>query len=62
MLAVLLAVSVKVVVAVGNTMMFPEEPTGTTPLSIITEVAFDTFQFKLLEMPTLMLDGLAENE
>jgi len=55
----LLAVSVKVVVAVGNTMMFPEEPTGPTPLSIITEVAFDTFQLKLLEPPRLTLDGLA---
>jgi hypothetical protein len=60
--AALLAVSVKVVVAPGKTMLLPEEPTAPTPLSIITDVAFDTFQLKMLEPPRLILDGLAMKE
>jgi hypothetical protein len=43
-------------------MVFPEEPTGPTPLSIVTDVAFETFQLKLVEPPTVMLDGLAMKE
>jgi hypothetical protein len=31
-------------------------------LSIVTDVAFDTFQLKLVELPRLMLDGLAMKE
>jgi hypothetical protein len=60
--AALLAVSVKVVVAPGKTMLLPEEPTAPTPLSIVTDVAFDTFQLKMLEPPRLILDGLAMKE
>jgi hypothetical protein len=43
-------------------MMFPEEPTGPTLLSIVTDVAFETFQLKLAESPRLILDGLAVKE
>ena len=43
-------------------MVLPEEPTVPTPWLIDTEVAFETFQLKLLEPPTVMLDGLAMKE
>jgi hypothetical protein len=31
-------------------------------LSIVTDVAFDTFQLKVVELPRLILDGLAMKE
>jgi hypothetical protein len=58
----LLAVSVKIVVAPGKTMLLPEEPTTPTPWSIVTDVAFDTLQLNVLEPPRLILDGLAMKE
>jgi hypothetical protein len=60
--AALLAVSVKVVVAPGKTIVLPEEPTVPTPWSIVTDVAFDTLQLKVVELPRLILDGLAMKE
>jgi hypothetical protein len=60
--AALLAVRVKEVLAAGKTMVFPEEPTAPTPLSIVIDVAFDTFQLKLVELPRAILDGLAVKE
>jgi hypothetical protein len=60
--AALLAVRVKIVVAVGKTIVLPEEPTTPTPLSIVTAVVFDTFQLKLVEPPRLISDGLAMKE
>jgi hypothetical protein len=60
--AALLAVRVKVVVTAGKTTALPEEPTAPTPLSIVTDVAFDTFQLKVAEPPRLILDGLAVKE
>jgi hypothetical protein len=58
----LVAVSVKVVVTAGKTMLLPEEPTAPTPLSMVTDVAFDTLQLKVAEPPRLILDGLAVKE
>jgi hypothetical protein len=60
--AALLAVSVKIVVTAGKTMLLPEEPTAPTPLSMVTDVAFDTLQPKVVEPPRLILDGLAMKE
>jgi hypothetical protein len=57
--ATLLAVSTKVVLATGTIMVLPEEPTGPIPLSMVTDVAFVTFQLKVTELPRPMLDGLA---
>ena len=57
--AVLLAVRVKVVVALGKTIVLPEAPTAPTPWSMVTDVAFDTFQLKVTELPRTMLEGLA---
>jgi hypothetical protein len=60
--AALVAVSVKVVVTAGKTMLLPEEPPAPTPLSMVTDVAFDTLQLKVAEPPRLILDGLAVKE
>jgi hypothetical protein len=60
--AALLAVRVKEVLADGKTMVLPEEPTTPTPLSIVIDVAFDTFQLKPDEPPRDILDGLAVKE
>jgi hypothetical protein len=47
------------VLAAGQTDVLPEEPTAPTPWSIFTEVAFDTFQLKVVGLPEYMEDGLA---
>jgi hypothetical protein len=60
--AALLAVSVKVVVTAGKTMLLPAEPTAPTPWSMVTDVAFDTLQLKVVELPRLIVDGLAMKE
>jgi hypothetical protein len=60
--AALLAVSVKIVVAPGKTTLLPEEPTTPTPLSMVNDVAFNTLQLKVAELPRLILDGLAMKE
>jgi hypothetical protein len=50
------------VVAVGKTDVVPEEPTTPIPWSIVTDVAFDTFQPKVAELPAVIPDGLAVKE
>jgi hypothetical protein len=50
------------VVAAGETDVVPDEPTAPTPWSIVTDVAFDTFQLKVAELPAVILDGLAVKE
>jgi hypothetical protein len=50
------------VVATGETNAFPEEAKVPTPGSIVTDVAFDTFQLKAANSPTIILDGLAVKE
>jgi hypothetical protein len=47
------------VLAKGETDMLPERGTTPTPLSILTDVAFDTLQLKIAESPAYMVDGLA---
>jgi hypothetical protein len=50
------------VLVAGETEVLPDEPTAPTPLSIVTDVAFDTLQLKVVEPPRLILDGLAMKE
>lgn len=47
------------VVTPGKTIELPEEPTVPTPLSMVIDVAFDTLQLKVDELPAVMLVGLA---
>jgi hypothetical protein len=51
-----------VVVAAGKTIVFPEEAKVPNPGSIVTDVAFDTLQLKVVEPPRLIVDGLAMKE
>jgi len=55
----LTAVSVKLVVVVGMTVVVPEAATVPTPWSIVIEVAFDTFQVKVEEAPVSIPEGVA---
>src|SRR6202043_3718590 len=52
------AVILYVVVCVGATSSAPNVPTAPMPLSIVTEVAFDTDQRNVADSPPLMLDGV----
>jgi hypothetical protein len=47
------------VLVAGQTDVLPERPTAPTPWSILTDVAFDTFQLKVVELPAYIEDGLA---
>ena len=49
-------------VASGETKVVPEEAKVPTPGSIVTDVAFDTFQLKVDELPAVILGGLAVKE
>jgi hypothetical protein len=51
-----------VVVAVGETSVVPEEAKVPTPGLMATDVEFDTFQFKVAELPALIVGGLAVKE
>jgi hypothetical protein len=50
------------VVVAGETNVVPEEAKVPTPWSIVTDVAFDTFQLKVANSPTVILGGLAAKE
>jgi hypothetical protein len=60
----LVAVIVYVVVCVGETVTDPEESDDwePTPLSILTEVAPDVFQERVVEPPEVIVVGEAEKE
>ena len=58
----LVDVSRYVVVAVGETIVLPEEATLPTPWSMDTDVAFDTTQLRVAEPPGEMVDGLEPKE
>jgi hypothetical protein len=60
--ASLVAVMVYVVVAAGETSVVPEEAKVPNPGLIATDVAFDTLQLKVAELPTVMPGGLAVKE
>jgi hypothetical protein len=45
--------------AAGDTSIVPTEATEPTPGSIVTEVAFETSQLKVVEPPAVILGGLA---
>ena len=49
-------------VAAGATSVVPEEAKVPTAGLIATDVAFDTFQLKVAELPAVMLGGLAVKE
>jgi hypothetical protein len=42
--------------------VLPEELTVPTPWLIDTDVAFDTFQLRVVELPRLIMDGVATKE
>jgi hypothetical protein len=54
------AVRIYVVVLPGLTEIEPDVPTEPTPLSIDMEVAFNTDQLKVVELPAVMVVGDAE--
>jgi hypothetical protein len=47
------------VLAAGDTGAVPTRPTEPTPGSMVTDVAFDTFQLKVVELPADIMGGLA---
>jgi hypothetical protein len=50
------------VVDAGKTIVVPEEANVPTLGSIVTDVAFDTFQLKVAELPAVIPGGLAVKE
>jgi hypothetical protein len=50
------------VVAAGKTIVSPEEAKVPNPGSIVTDVAFDTFQLKVAELPAVIPGGLTVKE
>jgi hypothetical protein len=56
--AVFWAVKVNVMVAEGETVRLPLVGTGPTPLIVAPE-ALSTFQLRLVELPELIVEGLA---
>ena len=45
--------------AAGDTVVVPIEPTRPTPGSIVTDIAFNTLQLKVVEPPADINGGLA---
>jgi hypothetical protein len=58
----LIAIRIYVVLDAGDTEILPEESTVPIPGSMVTEVAFDTFQLRVVELPADILGGLAIKE